>query len=345
MNKDLDTKNKYEGQALAIVMIVLVVSSLIALSVYSRTMKDKGLTLEERASAEALEVSDFILDKITAYPIYTVIEAIGRVQDIEGSGPEEGEELDLVTGVVLEESGANDTFKISAVMEELGILESNQRVSDLLDPICPITDTIKNEYQLTLITADEDIYYEIRPGQVWSLPAKNIILQSTLSDECSLGMKFAVRGSSKAGFVLTRFYCSYDDQLNATGCDEYIGEHIENYCFSDDGENCNNSNFDDNSDWVKYNPEDGDGIPVITETMGSPEGGAFPSEVRIKAVGGTIGISYVLPPQCAPDFRLFVLRVTANCSGVYRGKEILIPEQKWHNTLFDYVFFNGEGSI
>ena len=39
-------RNSYSGQALAIAMLVLVISSLIGLAMYSRTSKDKTLTLE-----------------------------------------------------------------------------------------------------------------------------------------------------------------------------------------------------------------------------------------------------------------------------------------------------------
>jgi len=60
MNRYMNSKNtKYEAQALAITMVVLVVSAILGLSIYSRAMKDKLLTMEERASAEALEVADF----------------------------------------------------------------------------------------------------------------------------------------------------------------------------------------------------------------------------------------------------------------------------------------------
>ena len=90
---------KYSGQALAIAMVVLVVSSLIAISIYSRTMKDKGLTLEERASAEALEVSDVILNKLTLYPVQEVIKALVDIELVSG----EDYNASLKEGIVLTE--------------------------------------------------------------------------------------------------------------------------------------------------------------------------------------------------------------------------------------------------
>jgi hypothetical protein len=400
----MDRKVKYEAQALAIAMVVLVVSSLIAISVYSRTMKDKGLTLEERSSAEALEVSDVLIDRLTQFSMNIVIDEILAMDLVE-----EGTEYPYDTGIVLKENNNGDS-NITELFrsESLQILNESQSLSDLLSPLCP-TDK-GGEYQITLKEADEDTYYEIKPGNVWSLPAKNLIQQ----DGCNVDIRLAVRGDTRAGFTLMKIYCSYDAEGNVVGCkeydfggmgDEYSPENddILNYCFSDDGIECNNVNFEDNNNWIRYNPNEvGEGenlidIPLPSSVVGEPveeplivppptdpvqgvsdenlkkqnifdkivdlfktkkvsaqpappspeplEGDYVLSEIRIKAVGGTIGVSYILPEQCLTGLRMFQLRATANCAGIYRGKEVLIPEQKWHNTIFDYVVFNGEGSL
>lgn len=327
LNKD----KKYEAQALAIAMVILVVSSLIGVSIYSRSMKDKGLVLEERASAEALEVSDLILDKLTIYPIKTIIDAIVESESLSV--------FDYERGIVLKDNNSGDSG-ITSLLQQLGALEYNTSLSALIDPLCPVS-LGANEYQLTLKETDESTYYEIKPGSVWSLPVKNFVT----GNSCFLNLKLAVRGDSRSGFVLTYIYCRYDESGNVVDCKEYSREDMLNYCFSDDGVTCNNSNFlDDN--WIKYNYNDNSTIGAINlpPAPGVP-GESVLSEVRIKAVFGTIGISYTLPSECITGLRMYQLRATANCSGVYRGKEIIIPEAKWHNTLFDYVLFNGEGSI
>jgi hypothetical protein len=334
-------KVKYKAQALAIAMVVLVVSSLIAMSVYSRAMKDKGLTLEERASSEALEVSDVLIDKLTQFPMDNVINEILAMElvGMDMSYP-------YSTGIVLKENNNGDSNITDLFRSEsLQILDESQTLSDLLDPLCPIEKG--GEYQITLKEADEDTYYEVKPGHIWSLPAKNLITQ----DECNVDIKLAIRGDTRAGFTLMKIYCSYDEGGNVVDCKEYEYDDIENYCFSDDGVDCNNVNFGDYDNWIKYKPNEGGGEGnIINIHLPSSEGGEDPgeyilSEIRIKSVGGTIGVSYILPEQCLTGLRMFQLRATANCSGVYRGKELLIPEQKWHNTIFDYVIFNGEGSL
>jgi len=356
----MEYKVKYKAQALAIAMVVLVVSSLIAISVYSRTMKDKGLTLEERSSAEALEVSDVLIDRLTQFSMNQVVDEILSMDFVE-----EGTEYPYDIGIILKENNNGDS-NITGLFSALGIPGT---LSELLGPLCPIDKG--GEYQVTLKEADGDTYYEVKPGHIWSLPAKNLITQ----DECNVDIKLAVRGDTRAGFTLMKIYCSYDGDGNVVDCKEYdfggIGgeyypenDDILSYCFSDDGIECNNVNFADNDNWIKYDPyseeEEDYIIDIPLPSPGVEEGPGEPpppspvlgigdeyilSEVRIKAVGGTIGVSYVLPSNCLTGLRMFQLRATANCAGIYRGKEVLIPEQKWHNTIFDYVIFNGEGSL
>ena len=349
---NINNLKKYDGQALAIAMVILVVSSLIAISIYSRTMKDKGLSLEERASAEALEVSDILLDRLSQFPMSTVIDAILEMDIAQGIT-----EYPYSTGILLRENSSETGNNITTLLrsESLKILDESQTISEFLTPLCPIDQG--NEYQVTLKEADPNTYYEIKPGNIWSLPVRNLIKQ----DGCALNLKLAVRGDTRAGFVLMKIYCNYDEDGNVVNCKEYdfggLGEEyvvenddIVNYCFSNEEESeCNNPNFRDSENWRKYYPEGGkyieagmfDNYSVDLENLAD----YMLSEVRIKAVGGTVGISYILPEECLTGLRMFQLRATANCYGVYRGKEVLIPEQKWHNAIFDYVILNGEGSL
>ena len=322
--------NKYEGQALAIAMVILVVSSLIGLSIYSRSMKDKSLTLEERASAEALEVADVILDKLTQYPINRVIQAIEALDGVDS--------IDIQEGVVLEES--ESSAQLTSLMGGLGALEGGADLSALLNPLCPVS-LSGNVYQVTLQEADKGTHYEVRSGHVWSLPVKDIL--GPAGEECKLYLEFVVRGDTRAGFTVTTSYCDYDVNNQVEKCRDYEYEHITSYCFSDQQKTaCNNpeADFSDQGNWVKYYPGGSDRVVIALPAEGAP------TEVRIKAVGGTIGVRYELTTGCSlTGAKMYQLRATANCSGAYRVKEILIPETKWHNILFDYVLFNGEQGI
>lgn len=337
---------KYEAQALAMTMIVLVVSAILGLSLYSRSMKDKLLTIEERASAEALEVADLTLDRLTSKPIDDVVDAISIL------GLEANPSATLeTTGFVLTENDSGDNYITRLFSNDGGaveyfnnpILEVGQSFSELLSPICPI-DVAGNEYQITLKSAEEN--YEIRSGHSWSIPARDILKSKS---NCRLDLNVEMAGDSRAGFVVSKFYCDYDANGIAVDCEEYqvSSDLVEKYCFSDDGIDCNDVTrfYDPGSPWQKV-PTRGNVIGYQMSLADSP------TEVRVTAIGGTVDIGYTIwdptdptSTTCAQGLRMYQLRATANCNGVYRGKEILIPEEKWHDSIFDYVIFNNEGPI
>lgn len=326
----MDKRNKYESQALAISMVVMVVSSIIAMSIFFRAQKDRTLTLEERASAEALEISDLIIDKLTQFKIEDVVREISIIRE------ENPDDFDYVQGTIPPLKENFESEEITDLFGNLGIAENIRDLS-----ICPASQGT-NEYQLTIKEADENTFFEIRAGQVWSLPIKGL----AIDNQCQLILKLEVRGSTEAGFVLTKSYVTTDGRYKEYGYDD-----ITSYCFADSSGICNSQdiNFYDNN-WQPYEVENtSSNIPIdLTETITVDGTNYILDEVRIKAIGGTVGLSYSSTPVevgCLDTLRMMHLRVTANCYGIYRGKEVLIPQKKWHNTLFDYVIFNTEGSI
>jgi hypothetical protein len=336
---------KYEAQALAMTMVVLVVSAILGLSIYSRSMKDKLLTIEERASAEALEVADLTLDRLTSRPMEDVVTAISTL------GLEANPTATLeTTGFVLTENDSGDNYITRLFSNDGGAKEyfnnpilGEETYSELLSPICPV-DVAGNEYQITLKGAEEN--YEIRSGHSWSLPAREVLKSKS---NCQLDLNIEMAGDSRAGFVVSKFYCDYDANGIAVDCREYqvSSNFVDKYCFSDDGMNCNDLSgfYDPDSPWQKV-PTKGNVIEYQMSLSDSP------TEIRVTAIGGTVSVGYTLydptnlaSTECAQGLRMYQLRATANCNGVYRGKEILIPEEKWHDSIFDYVIFNNEGPI
>ena len=318
MNRNM-TKNKYSGQALAIAMLILVVSSLIGLAMYSRTTKDKTLTLEERASAEALEVSDVILNALTTF---TIEEIVGSLDDFDES-----------EGAVLYENQYENqrVTDITDLFEKLEILPHGDRLSDLLGSLCPLSN-VPNQYELTLEKTPPDVGYELRPGHVWALPVWKLTPAN-----CNLKLVVSDIGDPLAGFVLTKLNCNYNVETDlAEECsDDYSMEY---YKFK----NSSNETYGGFLDgyWKTITP--GESIDISLKGEDSP-----PAEIRIKALGrlGSTGIKifYELEGEegaCPSNVSMYQMRASANCSGVYRGKEIVIP-QKSHNLLFDYVYFRG----
>jgi len=311
---------KYTAQALTIAMVVLVVSSMIALSILARVTRDKQSVVDERASAEALEISGLITDKLSSYPLETVMTAINAI----------GKPITFPEGVILKENSesADVTALLTSLGDQVGLTSVN---------FCLPSEG--NEYNITLKEADETSPYEVAPGQIWSLP-----LDNTVFTDCTLNIKLS-KGDSKAGFSVTKIYGKdYDELGNAGEYKPYSEDDVETYCFSDDGNSCNNSeNFLDS--WHMYNPS-GDTISI---NLAEIKDGYKLDTVTVKAVGGNVGVYYNMTASngnsCMDSFRMIELRASAYCNGVYRGKQILIPERKWHSSMFDYVLFNGEGDI
>lgn len=317
--------SKYPAQALAIAMVVLVVSSILAISIYSRIAKDKTLSLDERASAEALEISDLILDYLTDASINDVIAAAEDASDTQT----------IDTGISLTED--IDRRQISYLLEAIGI---SAGLSSL--DICPLS-SAGNSYVLALSEGDLNTYFEVRPGQMMALPLKGM----TLGDDCSTVLKAVVRGDSTAGFSITKVYGK--DYVNglATSYKPYDEADVLHYCFSS-GKGCNNSNFLDSSsdgvNWVYFRDDNSGQIDLnLKETMGD----YLLDEVKITAIGGTIGIAYQLnnPESCTQDLKMINVQAAANCNGTYRGKSVLIPKKQWESPIFNYTIFNGEGSL
>ena len=325
MNKRIEN-NKYSGQALAIAMLVLVVSSLIGLAMYSRSQKDRALSLEERASAEALEVSDILLNNITRFSMEEMVGVLN-----EHFYTAEDEEFDEDEGIVLVEN-----INTSEISEFFGALELEiQEISSLISPLCPVSIT-PNEYQLTIKRADPDIAYELRPGHVWTLPTRKLSVPADSENDCILQLNFSTIGDPWAGFLLTKMYCEYDEEIGlATSCPEDDVYNMEKFRFQDSLGNTYAGFLDSN--WTNVD------VSGYSKEI-SLRGGNVPTEIRVKALGQLgstgIGISYELSEECPEIISMYHVRATANCSGVYRGKEILIP-QRGHNLLFDYVYFRG----
>ena len=301
--------NRYNAQALAIAMVVLVVSSIIGLAIYSRAAKDKLLSVGERASAEALEVSDLILNQLITIPINTVTQTIAG----------EGNTFDYENGVTLTESNG----QISELFTKLGLEGAFTGLN-----FCPIA-TDGNEYYLKIKEASPDTYFEIRAGQVMAFPIKG----QAIGLGCNVNLSFAIRGDSNVGFSVEKIYVNYINGI-AQEYKSYAIDDVKQYCFS-----CNETKFL-GDEWNHIT----DGGSLTFDLNETADGYKL-DEIRVKAIGGSLGVGYILTTECTQGFRLIDVQASANCDGTYRGKQILIPEKKWSSPVFDYSLFNGQGSL
>lgn len=312
-------EKRYSAQALAITMIVLVVSAIIGLSIYSRISRDKRLTVDERASAEALEISDLVVEKLSGYEADEILDGVVKL----------GKTMTYPSGVSVKES--RDTDEISALFRILG-------TENIFETVGFCLPSQGNEYNLVVKEAEASSPYEVPAGQIWSLPIGNANLSG-----CNLMIQVS-KGDTRSGFSITKLYAKdYDATGKAGEYKRYGDNDVTNYCFSDNGTECNDKDSLLDT-WVLYSPSS-----PINISLSEVVDGYKLDTVIVRAVGGNIGVYYNMAnstgDSCMDGFRMIELRASAYCNGIYRGKEILIPQKKWHSPIFDYAIFNAEGAL
>ncbi len=199
----MKNKKTYSGQALAIIMVVLVISSIIGFSIFTRSLRDKRSTVQERYSAEALEVNDNILDYI--------------LQNIN-----EGE----ISGLVIDREYASDgVYNIRNLLNMGNNLFNKLTVCSLDEP--------NNKYTVKLFYGDNDTVYQVEPGQAFSFVVPEG--QEIKEDTCIINVKFQPEDiPANTGFTINKIY-----RTSPTGATikDYDYSDAETYCLST---NCTN---------------------------------------------------------------------------------------------------------
>ena len=219
----MKNKKTYSGQALAIIMVVIVVCSIIGFSMFSRSLRDKRSTVQERYSAEALEVNDNILDYI--------------LQNIN-----EGE----ISGLVIDREYASDgVYNIRNLLNMGNNLFNKLTVCSLDEP--------NNKYTVKLFYGDNDTVYQVEPGQAFSFVVPEG--QEIKEDTCIINVKFQPEDiPANTGFTINKIY-----RTSPTGATikDYDYSDAETYCLST---NCTNFEKDPND--FSWDPADTLVIPA-----------------------------------------------------------------------------------
>jgi hypothetical protein len=312
----MEIKVRYGGQALAIVMIVLVVAVVIGMSMLSRTLRDQQRTIQEQTSAEALELSDSVLDVLKGSSVPELYEVC--------SNPEYGDGLESPNGCT-----AKGESSVTQFFTDLGVSNS---VLDGFDSC--LVDNSDVEIGVRLSTF-EDVY-EIRPDSVRSFVLGDL---SPTPASCTVDMQLEARGSDNAGFLVTRVYGrDYVDGV-ASEYKEYAFSDSTFYCFNE-GSGCPDGSVL-SGEWSSYDPD-----TILSVALNDVVSGYKLDEVRVRAVGGVVALqSELSDADCISDTELIMVTSAANCAGSFRAKSVQLPQQDWGLPLFDYVLYNGSGLL
>ncbi len=299
-------KKTFRGQALAIVMVVLVVASIIGVSLFSRMAKENQSALNQQDSALAEEQSDAILDIFAGADIETLEEKIG--EDVDGAI-----EFDSLS------SSEFATFIDDIGGDPLALPDEN------------FCSGGNSEIGITVTQTDMDDFLEVQTGSVRSYNFDG----ATVVDPCTLRVGF--RAVSEASVFIVKFvrddgsemdqhYCITPDGTACSSVDnvEYLTEFLSSG-------NTLSWNAGDNAyyTWINF-------VNRVAQRV---------VEIRVLPLAGTLAVAdhFSTDPNCIDrEFRAIKITSEVNCNGSYRGKEIYLPGSGnlGYSTLFDYAIYD-----
>ncbi len=337
-------KNKtYKAQALAIIMVILVISSIIGFSVFSRITNQKKNLIQERDSAEAYQVADMILDNLllsepedwvnAGMSGITYTESLFQIGD--GVDPVSPPSSQLITNINAEWESEEEKTVINEMEIEKDNVSGKKEISDLTKQlghaldlqslnICPLNEH-DNKYTLQLTNTNEDTIFDLRPGETFVFPLAEGGFQG-----CQINLTFPKAETSQGGFTVNNIYTE-GDNIKA-----YDFEDTINYCFIGQSEDCSNENF--------TNPDGWDKLPSASDTPLQLPIESTHERIQITAIAEDLSFKFSMS-DCDKDIELWQLRASATCNGTYRAKEVIVPNVGWSFSIFNYVFFNGFGDI
>lgn len=307
----------YKGQALAIVMIVLVISAILGMAMLSRTLKDTRQLASEKSSAEALEFADSILDTMKGTSVATI-------EQVCGSNVLYGDGLRTSEGC-----------SVKGVSEVKGFLTAASVDNNTLNVFDQCQgDSSQVELSAKLATSEDEL--ELSSDKVRSV----VVRGQTPAATCTMQFTFEPRGSSFGNVQISRIYArNYNSSGVPSAYKAYSYDDIQQYCIHLTGRTCvDNTNVD--GTWIPI--ESGNTVSV---PLGA-SGGFLLDEIRVRSMGGTVAVrTSISDPTCLEKWEMVKITAGANCTGTYRAKEVQIPQQDSALSLFDYVLFNGSGVL
>ena len=328
----MTTKNYYKAQALAIIMIILIISSMIGFAVFSRSQKAKRTAIQERNSAEAYQVADMILDNLLLSTLEDWLSKgmIGKTytetqfESGQGNDPQ-----DPVTGKLIKTINAQDGGMEIQRDYDKGSREITVLTGSLGNPlnlqnlnICSLREHAQNEYRLSLTEITSQDIITIKPGQTFTF-----LREDRNFEGCNLQIS-VINPNNQQGLVVNKIY------HDGNGIKDYDYSDTTSYKFS-----TSNTNFTGNWELKEGSSYSHIVLHDLNNTI---------SAIGLTAVNEEVNFSFSFGAAfggCSSNFNVYKLKASANCGGTYRAKEVVIPAERYTHSIFNYVFFNGIGNI
>lgn len=329
----MTTKNHYKAQALAIIMIILIISSMIGFAVFSRSQKAKRTAIQERNSAEAYQVADMILDNLLLSTledwlskgmlgkIYTESQFVSGNDYRDPENPTTGQlikNINAKEGDMEIQKGSDQGSR--QITELIGSLGNPLNLQDL--NICSLREHSQNEYRLSLTEITSQDIITIKPGQTFTF-----LREDRNFEGCNLQIS-VINPNNQQGLVVNKIY------HDGNGIKDYDYSDTTSYKFS-----TSNTNFTGNWELKEGSSYSHIVLHHLNNTI---------SAIGLTAVNEEVNFSFSFGAafgSCSSNFDVYKLKASANCGGTYRAKEVIIPATRYTHSIFNYVFFNGLGNI
>ena len=299
---------KYSGQAIAIIMVVLVVAAVIGASLYSRMIRNKGEVVDTRESQKALEQAGNVLDAFTTSDLPSLQNLLSRKLSEDDDGK-----------IVLDNIGA-----IGAFLQELG---GDQMTLGLLgfgesgscsEPVVTIT----------YAQASDGIEYGV--GDVMAINVDGVEIPAG----CVATLTFDTAGSADHLFTTKYVYTEDDGDVIPYALDD-----MELYCLNSSGsDNCGDGSVAPTSS-IKQKLGKGGSI-----TLNFPDN---LYEFRILPLKEKIKIGLKGSTECVHILDNYSIKSTVTCTGQERTMQVVIPNamNMGYPSLFDYTIYNSQGTL
>lgn len=296
---------KFKAQALALVMIVLVVASIIGVSLFSRMAKDKEAAINEQDSSIASTQVDAILDFLI------------------------GADIELLEKVLAESDYSvkfDSMSAYAAFLSEKGIIDETTKDRLNID-WCPG----QSKEKLSMTLAEPLDFFEIQPGSVMTFNLE----EASADSSCELTLRLkAIEDHSI--FAIKRVYKDLSD---------IVTEDIKSYCIlQGKNEGCPADIPDVEYESNLSSIEDFDNVNKVHRIKINLNGAISNNtvEIRFLPIKGVLGMAIDYPDCINKNFKPIKITSEANCNNSYRGKQMFLPGSGslGYSPLFDYGIYD-----
>ena len=313
-------KGVYSGQAIAIIMVILVVATVLGASLYSRTLKNREAAINTKDSMKAVEQADSLLDLFVRADFQFLQQLAG---DIQTSGEPE----------VLESISAIETF-----LTDKGV--NTSMLSNITDWCEYSVDTNpSSNLKLTIAEALPSDFVDVRVGSARVFNLKD----NTYNAVCPLALTFEARENSPTIFAIKEIYGNSSDEIA-----EYVNDgtpendDMKVYCFTPTSTGCTTEELEGIAAPEGSFLDLDAGNTVTINDLSITRGGYPLYQIRIIPLNNTVGISHSITDCSEKQFTYMKVNAAVNCYGSFREKQIMVPgaDSLGYSSLFDFTIYN-----